>query len=67
MFYLTTHSTHFILRLYGVGRVVKNSMAREETHCRQFMGYSFRLATRNLLYALPRRQDSTYYDLCYTG
>ena len=24
MFYLTTHSTHFILRLYGVGHMVKN-------------------------------------------
>ena len=24
MFYLTTHSAHFILRLYGVGHMVKN-------------------------------------------
>ena len=24
MFYLTTHSTHFILRLYGVGHKVKD-------------------------------------------
>ena len=24
MFYLTTHSTHFILRLYGVGNMVKD-------------------------------------------
>ena len=24
MFYLTTHSTHFILRLYGVGYMVKD-------------------------------------------
>ena len=24
MFYLTTHSTHFILRLYGVGHMVKD-------------------------------------------
>ena len=24
MFYLTTHSSHFILRLYGVGHMVKD-------------------------------------------
>ena len=24
MFYLTMHSTHFILRLYGIGHMVKN-------------------------------------------
>ena len=24
MFYLTTHSTHFYLRLYGVGHMVKD-------------------------------------------
>ena len=24
MFYLTTHSTHFILRLYGVGHIIKD-------------------------------------------
>ena len=24
MFYLTTHSTHFILRLYGIGHMVKD-------------------------------------------
>ena len=24
MFYLTTHSTHFILRLYGVGHMIKD-------------------------------------------
>ena len=24
MFYLTTHSTHFILRLHGVGHMVKD-------------------------------------------
>ena len=25
MFYLTTHSTHFILRLYGIGKIIKMS------------------------------------------
>ena len=54
MFYLTTHSTHFILRLYGVVQI-----ASEETRCRH-MGYSFRLAARVLLYASSHRQDNTY-------
>ena len=29
MFYLTTHSTHFILRLYGVGYMVKDHLDSE--------------------------------------
>ena len=29
VFYLTTHSTHFILRLYGVGHMVKDHSDRE--------------------------------------
>ena len=31
------------------------------------MGYSFRLASRVLLYAPSHRQDSTYHGLCYTS
>ena len=34
--------------------------AREETRCRLFTGYSFRLAARVLLYALSYRQDSVH-------
>ena len=30
------------------------------------MGYSCQLATRDLLYTLFHRQDSTYHSLCYT-
>ena len=30
MFYLTTHSTHFILRLYGVRHMVKNHKDSEK-------------------------------------
>ena len=29
MFYLTTHSTHFYLRLYGIGYTVKDHSDRE--------------------------------------
>ena len=42
-------------------------IAREETHCRHYMGYSFRLAARVFLYASSPRQDSTYHGLCYTS
>ena len=31
MFYLTTHSTHFILRLYGIGHTVKDHSDRKPT------------------------------------
>ena len=41
----------FYLRLYGVGYMVKDHSAREETHCRLYMGYSFHLAARVLLIA----------------
>ena len=66
MFYLTMHSTHFILRLYGVRHMVKDHSDSEETRCCH-MGYSFRLAARVLLYAPSHRQDSTYNGLCYTS
>ena len=68
MFYLTTHSTHFILRLYSVGYMVKDhsNSERAETRCRH-MGYSFQLAARVLLYASSHRQDNTYHGLCYTS
>ena len=32
-----------------------------------YMGYSFWLAVRVLLYAPSHRQDSTYHSLCYTS
>ena len=49
-----THNT-FYLRLYGVGHMVKDHSAREEARCRPFMGYSFRLATRDILYTSSHR------------
>ena len=63
MFYLTTHTTHFI---YGYMASVDHSASEEETHCHN-MGYSFRLAARYILYAPSHRQDNTYHGLCYTG
>ena len=67
MFYLTTHSTHFIYGYLTSGIWLRTILiAREETRCRH-MGYSFRLAARVLLYAPSHRQDSTYHSLCYTS
>ena len=67
MFYLTTHSTHFIYG-YMASDIWQSTtrIAREETYCRH-MGYSFRLAARVLLYAPSHRQDNTYHGLCYTS
>ena len=67
LFYLTTHSTHFI---YGYMAsdiwLTTTHIVREETRCRH-MGYSFRLTARVLLYAQSHRQDSTYHGLWYTS
>ena len=61
MFYLTTHSTHFILRLYGVGHMVKDHSDREKGNPLPPHGLHF------LLYAPSHRQDSTYHYLWYTS
>ena len=67
MFYLTTHSTHFIYGYMASGIWLRTILiARKETCCHH-LGYSFRLTARVLLYASSHRQDSTYYGLCYTS
>ena len=69
MFYLTTHSTRFIYS-YMASNIWYNTttqIVREETHCRHYMGYLFRLVAMVLLYAPPHRQDSTYHGLYYTS
>ena len=67
MFYLTTHSTHFI---YGYMASViwlrTILIVRKETCCHH-IGYSYRLTARVLLYAPSHRQDNTYHVLCYTS
>ena len=46
MFYLTMHSTHFMLRSYGVKHMVKDhSDSLRVTRCRH-IGYSFQSAAR---------------------
>ena len=67
MFYLTTHSTHFIYG-YMVSDIWLRTLliVRKETRCRH-IGNSLRLTARVLLYAPSHRQDSTYHGLCYTS
>ena len=66
MFYLTMHSCY--LRLYGMECSVKDySNIVRGNHCCYYMGYSFQLAARGLLYAPSHRQDSIYHSLCYSS
>ena len=67
MFYLTTHSTHFIY-CYMASNIWCRTIliVRKETRCCH-IGYSFRLTARVLLYAPSHRQDCTYNGLCYTS
>ena len=67
MFYLTTHSTHFIYGYMASDIWLRTILiVRKETRC-SHIGYSLRLAARVLLYAPSHIQDSTYYGLCYTS
>ena len=67
MFYLTTHSTHFIYGYMAADIWLRTILiVRKETRCHH-IGYSLRLIARVLLYAPCHRQDSTYHSLCYTS
>ena len=67
MFYLTTHSTHFIYGYMASDIWLRTIMiVRKETRYRH-IGYSYRLTARVLLYAPSHRQDNTYHSLCYTS
>ena len=67
MFYLTTHSTHFIYGYMASDIWLRTILiVRKETRCRH-IGYSYRLTARVLLYAPSQRQDNTYHGLCYTS
>ena len=51
MFYLTTHSTHFIYGYMASDIWLRTILiVRKETHCHH-IGYSYRLTARVLLYA----------------
>ena len=67
MFYLTTHSTHFIYGYMASDIWLRTILiVRKETCCRH-IGYSYRLTAMVLLYAPSHRQDNTYHSLCYTS
>ena len=67
MFYLMTHSTHFIYGYMESDIWLRTILiVREETRCCH-IDYPFRLAARFFLYAPSHRQDSTYHGLCYTS
>ena len=67
IFYLTTHSTHFIYGYMASDIWLRTILiVRKETRCRH-IGYSYRLTARVLLYAPSHRQDNTYHGLCYTS
>ena len=67
LFYLTTHSTHFIYGYMASDIWLRTILrVRKETRCRH-IGYSFRLTAWVLLYAPSHRQDNTYHGLCYTS
>ena len=58
MFYLTTHSTHFIYGYIASDIWLRTILiVRKETCCRH-IGYSYRLTARVLLYAPSHRQDN---------
>ena len=67
MFYLTTHSTHFIYGYLASGIWLRTILiVRKETRCRH-IDCSYRLTARVLLYAPSHRQDNTYHGLCNTS
>ena len=67
MFYLTTHSTHFIYGYMASDIWLRTILiVREKTRWRH-IGYSYRLTARVLLYAPSHRQHNTYHGLCYTS
>ena len=60
MFYLTTHSTHFIYGYMASDIWLRTILiVRKETRCRH-IGYSYRLTARVLLYAPSHRQDNIF-------
>ena len=67
IFYLTTHSTHFIYGYMASDIWLRTILiVRKETRCRH-IGYSYRLTARVLLYAPSHREDNTYHGICYTS
>ena len=55
MFYLTTHSTHFYLRLYGVGHIVKDHSDSERGNLMPTHGRLFPINSKGyFIWTLPQ-------------
>ena len=67
MFYLTTHSTHFIYGYMASDIWLRTILIVKKEIRYRHIGYSYRLTARVLLYAPSHRQDNTYHGLCYTS
>ena len=67
MFYLTTHSTHFIYGHMASDIWLRTILVvRKETRCRH-IGYSYRLTARVLLYAPPHIPRPLLHQSWSTG
>ena len=72
-----SYSMYLVIRSFTEGRTVLfNDVIKqiimindhsEESRCCHYMGYSFRLAARVILYVQCYRKDSAYHGLCYTS
>ena len=67
MFYLTTHSTHFIYGYMVSDIWVKDHSDSEKGNPLPPHRLLLSINSKVLLYALSHRQDSTYHSLCYTS
>ena len=65
MFYLMTHSTHFIYGYMASDIWLRTILIMKKETCCRHIGYSYWLTARVLLYAPSHRQDNTYKGLCY--
>ena len=67
MFYLTTHSTHFIYGYMASDIMVKDHSDNERENPLPPHRLLFPISSKgSFIYASSHRQDNTYHGLCYT-
>ena len=68
MFYLTTHSTHFIYGYMASDIMVKDQSDNKRGNPLPPHGLLFAISSKgSFIYAPSHRQDSTYHGLYYTS
>ena len=67
MFYLTTHSTHFYLRLYGVRHMVKVHSDSERGNPLPPHRLLFPIRSKGSFICIIPQTGNTYHGLCYTS